>query len=150
MTFKESILKDNVMYPVLQVSDGVAIGAHSKTDCGIIQDIDKDTGADNVLMLCNKYNTFGASYMASFDILEEIYERFNENFYIIPLSVHEVMCVRSGYASRDGEKPRTEVDDDFLDMIEAFNDNHNKSWKDILSYKIYYYYGDEDKLFLIK
>jgi hypothetical protein len=120
----------------------------SKNDYGIIQDVNEDTGVENILILCNKYDVLGASYMASFDILKEIYERFGESFYIIPLSIHKVMCVRSGYATHEEEKPFSEVDDDFLDMIEDYNDKCNKSCKDILSYKIYYYYGCEDRLML--
>lgn len=154
MTFKESTLKNNLMYPVLQIPKGMMMGAggHSMADCGIIQDTDEEKECDNILILCNKHDTFGASYMVLPSILDEVYARFNEeNFYIIPLSIHQVMCVRLGYASRNGEKPSYEVEDDLLDMIEAFNDTNNKSWKNILSYKIYYYYGDDGKkLFLIK
>lgn len=154
MTFKESTLKNNVMYPVLQIPKGMMMGAgdHSMADCGIIQDVDEEKQCDNILMLCNKYDCFGSSYMVVPSVLDEVYERFNnENFYIIPLSVHQVMCVRSGYASHEGDKPHYEVEDDLLDMIESFNDSNNKSWKDVLSYKIYYYFGDDGKkLFLIK
>lgn len=149
MTFKENILKDNIMYPVLQIPEGMTIGAggHSMADCGIIQDVDEEKKCDNILILCNKHNTFGSSYMVIPEILEEVYERFNEeNFYIVPLSIHQIMCVRSGYVSHEGEKPRYEIEDDLLDMIESFNDNNNKSWKDILSYKIYYYFSEDGKI----
>ena len=153
MTFKESTLKSNPMFPILQVPPGTMMGTggRSMADCGFIQDKDEESGMDNILILGNKTDTFGASYMASGEVLDEIYNRFNENFYIVPLSIHQVMCVRASYATRNGTKPSYEVDDDFLDMIEAFNDSNNKSWKDILSYKIYYYFGDDGKrLFLIK
>lgn len=153
MTLKESALTNNPMYPIIQSYSGMALGArgHSESECGIVQDTDEELGVDNVLVLCNKSDTFGASYIASSDVLEEIYNRFHENFYIIPLSIHQVMCVRASYATRNGEKLSYEVDDDFLEMIEMFNDNNNKSWKDILSYKIYYYFGDDGKgLFVIK
>ena len=154
MTFKESTLKNNMMYPVLQIPKGMMMGAggHSMAECGIIQDTDEEKECDNILILCNKHDTFGASYMVLPSVFDEVYNRFNEeNFYIIPLSIHQVMCVRSGYASHEGEKPQYEVEDDLLDMIEAFNDTNNKSWKNILSYKIYYYFGnDGKKLFLIK
>ena len=79
-------------------------------------------------------------------MLEEVYDRFNqENFYVLPISVHQVMCVRKGYADHDGQKPLYEVEDDLLCMVEGINDNGNKDWKDILSYKIYYYLGDDGK-----
>lgn len=150
MTMKESVLKNNVMYPVLQLPKGALLGAGGNPSEGIIQDTNEEKNIDNVLILCNKHDTFGSSYMASFDVLEEVYNRFGENFYIIPMSVHQVMCVRADYVSHGGEKPNYEVNDDLLDMIETFNDKNNKSWKDILSYKIYYYLGDDGKkLFII-
>jgi hypothetical protein len=154
MTFKENVIMSNLMYPVLQIPKGMMMGAggNSPSECGIIQDVDEANGCDNILILCNKHNAFGSSYMVLPSVLDEVYNRFNqENFYIIPLSIHQVMCIRSGYATHDNEKPRYEVEDDLLDMIEQFNDTNNKSWKNILSYKIYYYYGDDGKkLFLIK
>ena len=153
MTFKENTFKNNPMYPVLSVPQNMHMGVNTNrsSDFAMIQDVDSETGEENILMLGNKADIFGASYIASKEILEEIYHRFDENFYIIPLSVHQVMCVRTSYASQNGEKPSYEVDEDLLDMIESFNDDNNKSWKDILSYKIYYYLGDDGKrLFVIQ
>lgn len=155
MTFKESMLKSNPMYPVLEIPYGASLGisSHSSNspEHGLIRDVDEETDEENILILTNRTDVFGASYIASFEILNEIYDRFNENFYIIPLSIHKVMCIRSNYATKNGRKPIYEVDDDLLDMVESFNDSNNKSWKDILSYKIYYYFGnDGNKLFLIK
>jgi len=152
MTFKESTLKNNVMYPVLTFPSGMTLGTGgtSINNCGLIEDVDPNDNTENILMLCNKYDIFGAAYMIVPSILEEIYERFDyENFYIIPLSIHVVMCVKGSYVTRN--KKIYEAEDDLLDMIEAYNDQNNKSWQDILSYKIYYYMGDDGKkLFLIK
>ena len=147
MTFKQSFLKDNLMYPIMKIPEGLILGAgNSMSDCGIIEDVDLENECDNILIVCNKNNTFGASYIAVPKMLEEVYNRFGEeNFYIIPLSVHQIMCIRRGYVSHEGKKPNYEVEDDLLDMLEDFNDNNNKSWKDILSYKIYYYFGDDGK-----
>ena len=50
--------------------------------------------------------------------------------------------------SKNNTKPLYAVEDDILDTIEDFNDTHNKSWKDILSYKTYYYLGDDGKFIL--
>lgn len=154
ITFKESTLKNNVMYPVLTIPNEMsfATGGTSVSDCGFIEDVNPKDNTKNILMLCNKYDIFGAAYMIVPDILEEIYEKFDyENFYIIPLSVHMVMCVKSSYVTQNGDKSVYEAEDDLLDMIEAFNDQNNKTWQDILSYKIYYYIGDDGKkLFLIK
>ena len=151
LTMKESTIKDDMMYPILQIPEGMMIGAGGKgpQSCGII--VDTEENRDNVLILCNKDGAFGASYMTVFSVLNEIYERFGcENFYIVPLSVHEIMCIRVGYVTHEGEKPLQEVEDDLLTMIESFNDSSNNSWKNILTYKIYLYYGDDgNKLFLI-
>lgn len=149
MTFKESTLKNNVMYPILRIPTGMMMGAGgtSIADCGIVQDTDEKQECANILMLCHKHDVFGAAYIVIPEVLEEICTRFNgENFYVIPLSIHQVMCVRDSYVSHNGEKPLHEVEDDLLDMIESFNDSHNTSWKDILSYKIYYYFGNDGKV----
>lgn len=151
LTLKESTLKNEVMYPLMEVPEGTIIGSggRSSSSCGVIYDIDKE-GYENVLVVSNKNTPFGASYLADFDLLEELYERFGENYYILPMSVHEIMCVKSSYASHQDTKSIQEIEDDFKDMIEALNDSA-KSWEDILSYKIYYYYGDDGKkLFCIK
>lgn len=154
MTFKESTLKNNMMYPLMRIPQGALIGAggDSMSNCGIIEDTDRESGKENVLMVCHKNDMFGASYIAVPEVLDEVYSRFNnENFYIIPLSIHSVMCVRDKYVTYNGTKPIYEVEDDLLDMIESFNDEVNESWKDILSYKIYYYFGDDGKkIFPIK
>lgn len=153
MTFKESTLKNNPMFPIMTIPRGMTLGIGSETaqECGVIEDVDLENDNENILMLCNKHDTFGSSYMIISEILEEVFERFNnENFYIVPLSVHQVMCIRAGYVSHNGKKPFYEINDDLLDMVESFNDECNKSWKDILSYKVYYYFGDDGKkLFLI-
>ena len=120
-------------------------GFVNEKQSGIIEDIsyDGEIEIENILMLTNKNDIFGACYMIIPEILEEVYKRFGENFYIIPLSIHCVMCVRNGYATKNNTKPTHEVEDDILDAIEEFNDTKTNSWKDILSYKAYYYFGDD-------
>lgn len=147
LSFKENLLKSYMMYPVLEIEKGAMIGSGGKSssDCGVINDVYEKTNQKNILMIGNKYDIFGASYIVIPEILEEVYAKFKENFYVIPLSIHQVMCVREGYALKEGEKSYLEANDDLLDMIEDFNDSQNKSWKDILSYKIYHYLGDDGK-----
>lgn len=148
LTFKEDIVKNQVMYPILSIPKNANVGVEECS--GFINDTNED--CDNVLMLSNKYGIFGSSYMVVPEILYQIYERFgNENFYIIPMSVHQLMCIRSGYVSHDGKKPFYEVEDDLLDMVEEFNDHSSKTWEDVLSYRVYYYHGDDgNKLSIIK
>lgn len=145
-TFKESVLKDNPMFPVMSMPKGyMGVGDSGQTP-GYIEDVDMESGQENVLVITNRLSAFGSSYMIIPSMLEEVYDRFNqENFYVLPISVHQVMCVRKGYADHDGQKPLYEVEDDLLCMVEGINDNGNKDWKDILSYKIYYYLGDDGK-----
>ena len=116
MTFKESTLKNNLMYPVLQIPKGMMMGAggHSMAECGIIQDTDEEQECDNILILCNKHDTFGASYMVLPSILDEVYARFNEENFTLFHFLFIRLCVYVQVASRNGEKPRYEVEDDLL------------------------------------
>ena len=154
MTFREYTIMNSLMYPMLTIPRNMMMssGGENSESCGILEDVtydhENDTTTENILIVTNKNNIFGACYMAVPDILEEIYNRFGENFYIIPLSIHCLMCVRSNYVTKDNTKPLYEVEDDILDTVEEFNDTHNKSWKDILSYKAYYYFGDDGKFIL--
>ena len=152
MTFKEYTLMHSLMYPMLSIPKGLMMGSGSSkmNECGILEDVtynnEDNTSIENILMITNKNDIFGASYMIIPDILEEIYNRFRENFYILPLSIHCVMCVRANYVTKNNTKPLYEVEDDILDTVEDFSDTENKSWKDILSSKAYYYFGDDGKV----
>lgn len=149
MTFKEYTIMHNLLYPLINIPKELSFALKEDNTCGVIEDVtynhEDNTKTENILMLTNKNDVFGASYIAVPDILDEVYDRLGENFYIIPLSIHCAMCVRSGYATKNNTKPIYEVEDDILDTIETFNDTNNKSWKDILSYKAYYYFGDDGK-----
>lgn len=148
MTFKEYTIKGNLLYPLLTTPRNfhMSTGEHS---CGVLEDITYDDETndeqENILVMTNKNDIFGASYMVVQEMLDEVYNRFGENFYILPMSTHFVMCVREKYVTKDNQKPLYEVEDDILDMVEDFNDSQNKDWKDILSYKAYYYIGNDGK-----
>ena len=154
ISFKEYSIMHNIMYPMLTIPKEMIMSYNNDdiSSCGMIEDVTYDYEGDieteNILMITNKNDIFGACYMAIPDILDEIYDRFGENFYILPLSIHCLMCVRSNYATKNNTKPLYEVEDDILDTIENFNDTYNESWKDILSYKAYYYFGDDGKIIL--
>lgn len=154
MTFKEYTIMHSTLYPMLTIPKGMMMGSGGENiqSCGVLEDVTYDyehnTETENILMVTNKNDAFGACYMIVPEILEEVYDRFGENFYIIPMSIHCVMCVRSNYVTKNNTKPLYAVEDDILDTVEDFNDTHNKSWKDILSYKAYYYFGDDGKFIL--
>lgn len=112
---------------------------------GIIRDIDEDDN-ENVLVVRNSKGPLGSAYGFLQSTLDEVYERFNKtNFYILPMSVDEVMFVSEKYATHNHSIPQEYVEDDLLDMIECNNDAKDSDWKNVLSYRIYYYLGDDGK-----
>lgn len=144
LPLREYILQSEMLYPLVNVAPNAKMGVGN--GAGVLDDIDDETHIENVVVLCNRTDTFGATYMCIPEILEEVYQRFNyENFYILPMSIHHAWCIRKDYATKNGDKPLSYAEDDLLSMVEEFNDTQNKSWKDILSYKIYYYIGDDGK-----
>lgn len=160
-TLKEFTTQDNPLFPLSKMPDKsvmqLSVNNQQHPEMmpmrqnNFVFDIDIETGVANILMIGDRTGVFGAAYMTSSDMLDEVYNRFNKsNFYVIPFSIHCLMCVRGDYASSNGEKPSYAVEDDLLSMLEKYNDTA-KTWKDILSYKIYYYYGDDgNKLVMIK
>lgn len=151
LTFGENIMKENMMYPLARKlpNQQMGIGGQNGPTFGVIIDTEEDK--DNVLVITSK-SSFGAAGMALPQVLEDIYVRFgNENFYMLPVSIHQVWCVRAKYANKNNDKSLQETECDLLDLVEEFNDTQNKNWKNILSYKIYYYMGDDGKhIFPIK
>lgn len=136
-TLKEDILSHETMYPLMQSMKNVMLqGANA-----LIEDSSEEN--DNILVITNKYNVYGASYMLDFDTLDEVYDRMKSNFYIIPLSVHQIMCVSDKYISQD--KELHEAEDDLLDMLFEINSSTKKA-EDILTYRIYHYMADDGKV----
>ena len=87
---------------------------------------------------------YGASFGLTQKTFMEVAERFNnENFYIIPMSIHQVMFVKQSYASGHGRKTMAQTEDDLGDMLYQINDSMNKNWRDILSYHFYYHISDD-------
>jgi hypothetical protein len=144
----DNIAMSNMLYPISTKAPGASMGLSNQNGgptLGILQD--KTDDKENILVVTNKSAPFGAQYMLLPSVLDEVYKRFDyENFYILPMSRHQAWYIRRGYATQDETKPWRYVEDDLLDMIEEYNDTQNKSWQDILSYKIYYYIGDDGKL----
>ena len=136
-TLKEDILSHETMYPLMQSMDNAMLqGANA-----LIEDSSEDN--DNILVITNKYNVYGASYMLDFNTLDEVYDRMKSSFYIIPLSVHQIMCVSDRYVSKG--KNRYEAEDDLLDMLFEINSSTKKE-EDILTYRIYHYMADDGKI----
>lgn len=135
-TLKEDAMAHEVMAPIMQPMAQGVLG--NKDANAFIMDSEEEH--DNILMVSNKYNMYGASYIMDKDTLETLYERLNSNFYIVPLSVHQLMCISSSYLH--ASKPSNEVEDDLLDMLFEIN-SKAKNTDDILTYQIYEYFGDD-------
>lgn len=84
-----------------------------------------------VFVLSNIYCVEGAAYIAFDDILSEIRNKLNENFYILPSSINEVLII-----------PESFVTPDFVrEMVKDVN-NTVVTQTDKLSDNIYFYNGN--------
>lgn len=146
----EAIIKDSSDFGPIVEKSSMASVMMSQGSGATIVDKDEESNLDNVLSITNTLDVFGASYMASVELLDRIYNRFRENFYIVTISQHKALCIRDNFLSKNGKINRLQYEDDLLDMEDDLN-SKVKNWKDILSYRIYYYLGDDGKkLFSIK
>ena len=134
-TLMQHTMSNEVLYPIMRVPDSAMLSVGNN---GTITDTQEDK--ENVLIVTNKYNVYGASYMLDFNTLDDIYKRMNDNFYIIPQSAHSFMCISSEYACNN--KSMKEAEDDMLDMLYRLNESNSRT-EDILSYKIYKYIRDD-------
>ena len=114
--------------------------------------VDEDEEHQNIISVVSSKGPLGASYGMLPSTINEVKERFgNDNFYVIPLSTNEMMFLRDGYVTNDGDKPRAYVEDDILDMIETFNNSKDTNVNNILSYRAYFYDAcDGNKMIMVK
>ena len=112
-----------------------------------IMDSSKDT--KDVLLISNRTQTFASVNFIMPEVLEKIYNEFKENFYIVPSSVHEVICIKSSYATDNGNKSEKHVIEDLEDMMEQINDVLHQDISNILSYNIYYHMHDDNCTMII-
>lgn len=82
-------------------------------------------------VLTNKYSVNGATMMASKEVLDKIYMDLNENFYILPSSLHEVILIPEHYSD----------DVQMLRDIVCEVNNAVVEDRDRLSDNVYYYDG---------
>lgn len=113
----------------------------------IVENYSEDT--KDILLISNRTQTFASVNFVIPDVLDEVYNKFNENFYIIPSSVHELICIKSSYATDNGNKSEKQVIEDLEDMVEQINDVVHKNAFDILSYNIYYRVRDDNCTMII-
>lgn len=147
-TFKDSIVADMKMGPILRIPDHfkdmIAVGGSGGVPASI-EDPKEDTDPQNVLIITNSMDVFGTSYMTSSKVIDELYRAFRkENFYMLSMSQHRLMAIREGYISEEKKIPRYEYEDDLFTMLDDLN-NDVSNWKDVLSYRLYYFMGDDGK-----
>lgn len=112
-------------------------------------DSDKEENIENLLIISNRTMNFGAVNMFFSDVTDKVYNVFQEDFYLLPLSIHEILCVRKSFANRDNDNFK-ETEEDLLDMVEQINDYVLSKTFDILSYNIYLHLHEDRCTFMIK
>jgi len=82
-----------------------------------------------LFVLSNRRNLEGASCILYPNVLHDFADTINNNFYIIPSSVHEVLLMPA---------ETTEESNEIVNMIQEINDTQ-VSVGEVLSYSLYYY-----------
>lgn len=122
----------------------------SEVLCGIMKaealdeyNYDKDmkdiTSSVPMYVLSNKNGVEGAVCMLYSDVIRNFSERIDCNLYIIPSSIHELLLLPT-IDTKESEEIRN--------MIKEVNDTQ-VSPEDILSYSVYYYNREEDKICIL-
>ena len=93
---------------------------------------------DCMYVLTNPIRTFGAACILYEGVLEDIGNQLNENFYILPSSIHEVIIVPESKSPN-----RVELEE----MIHEINETQ-VAVEEVLSDKAYYYSRKEKRLIL--
>lgn len=148
LSLRESLMcKNNLFVPISEVpvNGPIMMSTGNFANNGmnaLVNDINEDE--ENVVVVMSSKGRLGASYGMLKNTIQEVYERFDyENFYIVPMSTDEMMYIKESYATNNGKKPLSYVEDDILDMLELNNQKVNGDWKNIMSYRAYYYSGDD-------
>lgn len=94
--------------------------------------------ADNMYIVSNETKNLGASCILYPHVMEKVYERLGENFYILPSSIHEVIVIPESKSPM-----RTQLDC----MIQEVNETQVEE-EEVLSSHAYYYSHKEGRIFL--
>lgn len=93
---------------------------------------------DNMYILSNESKNLGASCILYPKVLEKVYEKLGENFYILPSSIHEVIVIPE---SKSPMRPQLDC------MIQEVNETQVEE-EEVLSSHAYYYSHKEGRIFL--
>ena len=89
--------------------------------------------SEDFMLVCSRAmnGSYGASIMLDDGLYEKVKDKFKSNFYILPSSIHEVICVK--------DTPALNLDVDFLkDMVKDINKTEVRP-EEKLSDSVYYY-----------
>lgn len=162
-TIGQHIIRSHVFSPLTRVPDNSPLmvkiegpntknypnGLFEGNQFGSIPIMNSSEDTKDVLLISNRTQTFASINFVIPEILEKVYLEFKENFYIIPSSVHEIICIKSSYASDNGSKSEKHVIEDLEDMVEQINDVLHEDTSNILSYNIYYHMHDDNCTMII-
>lgn len=93
-------------------------------------------GLEDMYILSNVQNYYGASVILYPDTLPEAAQRLGGSFYVLPCSVHEMILVREGFV------------DDLQELSESVRDANRTvvAPEEVLTDSVYYYDAGEDAL----
>ncbi len=157
-TISQHITRNHVFSPLTRVPNNISTMIH--VDGGMNTNIERNSvfegnefgplpimnnseDTKDVLLISNRTQTFASINFVMPEVLEKVYSEFKENFYIIPSSIHEMICVKSSYATDNGTKTEKQVLEELEDMVEQINDVMHENTLNILSYNIYYHIHDD-------
>lgn len=154
-TINQHLVRANILSPLVNKEDfGAAIqlgGPPKQTNPNTIFSGDQfgsvmfqKSESKNVVLISNRTQTFASINFVMPGVLNEVHNVFGENFYIVPSSVHELICVKSSFITNDGDKPEKQAIEDLVDMLEQINDVVQTNERNILSYNVYYYVYEDN------
>lgn len=115
--------------------------------------IDKTDGIYNVLMCSSSTIVFGASYAFIDSTLDKVRKKFRgESYYIVPLSIHQVLFVRKKYLTEVCKQYVFDAERNMLDMLHELNSIQAEDGADNILSDYLYYYDAEDgqRIMLVK
>lgn len=106
--------------------------------CELLEEPMIESVEDCMYVLTNHIRTFGAACILYQGVLEDIANQLNENFYVLPSSIHEVIIVPESKSPS-----RAELEEMILEINET-----QLSVEEILSNRPYFYSCKENRLIL--
>ena len=100
--------------------------------------LESDDMAPHIYILSNQYRINGAATLLYEGLIQELADRMNCNFYVLPSSIHELLLIPDANGKSLEGLSR---------MVKDINENHVKE-EEILSDRAYYYNREEKRFFL--